>query len=1027
MAIRVVGVRLPHNSVGKTIMNLNNLVVIILLVICSFGSAIKVEALSTRLPATEVEALREIGKELGKNDWNFSVDPCLNDTTHTSWATPKPADRPLFNNTLICNCSFPDDSCHVINIFLKGQDLAGVLPPSVAKLPYLTQIDFSRNFISGNIPSEWASTKLELMYLSVNNLSGPIPAFLGNITTLRNLSLETNMFSGIVPPEIGKLVNLQILLISANNLTGVLPVDLTNLTKLIELRISSNNFRGRIPDFSEVGVNLINCREIQASGLQGPIPSSISVLSDLTELRISDLNGGDSEFPNLTNMKSMTRLMLRSCNLSGQIPDLKAMTVLNILDLSFNRLEGSFPNVEAMHVQYLYLTSNLLNGSIPEYIKTKDPRYQIDVSYNNFSKDSEPSACSENLNVFKSSSAANNSVSGGCLEDNSCKEAQYSLHINCGGGATTIGGFNYEHDTDLGGAAKFVPRSNWGTSSTGVFWDTNVTSGYYIAKNISTLGMKNSELYMNARLSPLSLTYYANCLAQGNYTVSLHFAEIIIRGNKFYQSVGRRIFDVYIQEKLVLKDFDIVKEAEGVDKEVIKETKAVQVKNKTLEIRFHWSGKGTTASPRRGIYGPLISAISIESEFKHSKRNMHVVVGVSVGASILCLVFLIFGILWWRGCLVDSQTSREKVLRGMDLQTGFFTLRQIKAATNNFDPSNKIGEGGFGPVYKGILLDGTIIAVKQLSSKSKQGNREFVNEIGMISCLRHPNLVRLYGCCIEANQLLLVYEYLENNSLARALYGPEDDSLNLDWPTRHKICLDIAKGLAYLHEESAVKVVHRDIKTTNVLLDQDLNAKISDFGLARLDEEEKTHISTKVAGTIGYMAPEYALWGCLTYKADVYSFGVVALETVSGKNNMKYRPNENIQCLMDWAHVLHQKGNLLELVDPRLGSDFNKKEALRTIKVALLCANPTAALRPIMSAVVSMLEGRTPVDEVALDPSIHGDEMTRLRAFENLSEQNAQGISSASGSHSLVRSSDAPWTGSSDTTTSSDLYKVYSS
>ncbi|XP_004295405.1 PREDICTED: probable leucine-rich repeat receptor-like serine/threonine-protein kinase At3g14840-like [Fragaria vesca subsp. vesca] len=919
-----------------------------------------------------VEALREIGKELGKNDWNFSVDPCLNDTTHTSWATPKPADRPQFNNTLICNCSFPDDSCHVINIFLKGQDLAGVLPPSVAKLPYLTQIDFSRNFISGNIPSEWASTKLELMYLGVNNLSGPIPAFLGNITTLRNLSLETNMFSGIVPPEIGKLVNLQILVISANNLTGVLPVDLTNLTKLIELRISSNNFRGRIPDFFRSWSQL-NELEIQASGLQGPIPSSISVLSNLTEL------------------------MLRSCNLSGPIPDLKAMPVLNILDLSFNRLEGSFPDVEAMNVQYLYLTSNLLNGSIPEYIKTKDPRYQIDVSYNNFSKDSEPSACSE---------------------------VQYSLHINCGGGVTTIGGVNYEDDTDLGGGAKFVPvRSNWGTSSTGVFWDTNVTAGDYIAKNVSTLGMNNSQLYMNARLSPLSLTYYANCLAQGNYTVSLQFAEIIIRGNKSYQSVGRRIFDVYIQEKLVLKDFDIVKEAEGVDKEVIKETKAVQVKNKTLEIRFHWSGKGTTASPRRGIYGPLISAISIESEFKHSKRNMHVVVGVSVGASILCLVFLIFGILWWRGCLVDSQTSREKVLRGMDLQTGFFTLRQIKAATNNFDPSNKIGEGGFGPVYKGILLDGTIIAVKQLSSKSKQGNREFVNEIGMISCLRHPNLVRLYGCCIEANQLLLVYEYLENNSLARALYGPEDDSLNLDWPTRHKICLDIAKGLAYLHEESAVKVVHRDIKTTNVLLDQDLNAKISDFGLARLDEEEKTHISTKVAGTIGYMAPEYALWGCLTYKADVYSFGVVALETVSGKNNMKYRPHENIQCLMDWAHVLHKKGNLLELVDPRLGSDFNKKEALRTIKVALLCANPTAALRPIMSAVVSMLEGRTPVDEVALDPSIHGDEMTRLRAFENLSEQNAQGISSTSESHSLVHSSNAPWTGSSDTTTSSDLYK----
>ncbi|XP_050368369.1 probable leucine-rich repeat receptor-like serine/threonine-protein kinase At3g14840 [Argentina anserina] len=677
-------------------------------------------------------------------------------------------------------------------------------------------------------------------------------------------------------------------------------------------------------------------------------------------------------------------------------------------------------------LQYIYLTSNLLNGSIPEWIKSKDNRYQIDVSYNNFSKDSEPSTCSEYLNVFKSASSPNNSLSEACWDNHPCKEVQYSLHINCGGREITIRGVKYEDDRDLGGGAKFVPvRPNWGTSSTGVFWDTNITSEDYIANNVSALGMENSQLYTNARLTPLSLTYYANCLGDGNYTVKLHFAEIIIRGNRSYRSVGRRIFDVYIQEKLVWKDFDIVKEAKGVDKEVIKETKAVQVKNKTLEIRFHWSGKGTTASPRRGIYGPLISAISVESEFKHSKRDMRIVVGISVGASIVCLSFLICGILCWKGCLMDSQPSREEVLKGLDLQTGLFTLRQIKAATNNFDPLNKIGEGGFGPVYKGILLDGTIIAVKQLSSKSKQGNREFVNEIGLISCLQHPNLVKMYGCCIEGNQLLLVYEYLENNSLARALYGPDDDSLNLDWPTRHKICLGIAKGLAYLHEESAVKVVHRDIKTTNVLLDQDLNAKISDFGLARLDEDENTHISTKtIAGTIGYMAPEYALWGCLTYKTDVYSFGIVALETVAGKN-MKYRPDENIQCLLDWALVLQREGNLLELVDPRLGSDFNKKEAIRTIKVALLCANPTAALRPIMSAVVSMLKGRTAIDEPALDQSIHGDDMTRLRAFENLSEQNAQGRSS-NGSRSLIRSSDAPWSGSSNITTSADLYKVYS-
>ncbi|KAL6206762.1 hypothetical protein ACLB2K_024009 [Fragaria x ananassa] len=1025
------GLFLP-NSGGKTIMNV---IVVVMLVISCDNGLVQVEALTTLLPASEVAALKEIATQIGKTDWDFSVDPCLNDTTHTSWATPKSADRPLFNNTLTCNCSFPDGSCHVINIILRGQDLAGVLPPSIAKLPYLTQIDFTRNFFSGNIPSEWGSTKLEYMSFNVNNLTGPIPAFLGNITTLRYLNLETNMFNGTVPPELGNLVNLQNLIISTNNLTGVLPVNLTSLSKLAELRISSNNFTGKVPDYFQ-SWNQLTQIEIQASGLEGPIPSSISVLRNLTELRISDLNGGGSVFPDLSNMTSLQRLMLRSCNLNGSIPDLSAMTAMNILDLSFNKLEGSIPDLQELvetKLQYLYLTSNLLNGSIPDWIKSSDNRYQIDVSYNNFLESSEPTMCTEYVNVFKSSAVPNNSLSGACLDKFPCTEVQYSLHINCGGKETTIDDITFQDDTNLRGGANFVPANpNWGVSSTGFFWDTDLTSTDYIANNVSALEMENSQLYTNARLTPLSLTYYANCLAEGNYTVSLHFAEIIIRGNKSYQSVGRRIFDVYIQEKLVLKDFDIVKAAQGVDKVVIVDTKAVQVTNRSLEIRFHWSGKGTTASPERGVYGPLISAISIEPEFKipkthDSKRKMYIVVGVSVGASVLCLFIFIFCILWWKGCLVDSETSREEALRGLDLKTGFFTLRQIKAATNNFDPLNKIGEGGFGCVYKGTLLDGTAIAVKQLSSKSKQGNREFVNEIGMISGLQHPNVVRLYGCCIEGNQLLLVYEYMENNSLAHSLFEEEKGFLNLDWPTRQKVCLGIARGLAFLHEESTLKVVHRDIKTTNVLLDKDLNAKISDFGLAKLDEEENTHISTRIAGTIGYMAPEYALWGCLTYKADVYSFGVVALEIVAGKNNMKFRPNDDFVCLVDWALVLQQKGNLKELVDQRLGSDYNKEQAIRMAKVALLCTNSAPSLRPTMSVVVSMLEGKTAVPELIMDPSIYGDKM-RMTALRNQFDQIVQDSSirsqsSYSESQSLNECSDVPWTGSTGTTASSDLYK----
>ncbi|XP_060974754.1 probable LRR receptor-like serine/threonine-protein kinase At1g53430 [Cannabis sativa] len=482
-----------------------------------------------------------------------------------------------------------------------------------------------------------------------------------------------------------------------------------------------------------------------------------------------------------------------------------------------------------------------------------------------------------------------------------------------------------------------------------------------------------------ARISPLSLTYFGRCLANGSYTVKLHFSEIIFRDNKSYFSLGRRIFDVYVQGKLEFKDFNIEKNASGVDKETVKVVKPVVVSDKTLEIRLQWTGKGTRNVPKIGSYGSLISAISVEpynkppnqeKEIESRKSNTKLII---VGAvSSFCLLLIALAILWWK-YYFGSNDSRKEVLRGLDLQTGFFTFKQIKAATNNFDAANKIGEGGFGSVYKGVLLDGTIIAVKQLSSKSNQGNREFINEIGMISALHHPNLVKLHGCCIEGKQLLLVYEYMENNSLAHSLFGSEEGRVKLDWNTRQRICIGIARGLAFLHEESAIKIVHRDIKATNILLDKDLNPKISDFGLAKLNEEENTHISTRVAGTIGYMAPEYAMWGYLTDKADVYSFGVMALEIVAGKNNTRFRPNENFVCLLDWATFLQQNGDISELVDPNFGSKFKKEEANRVIKVALLCINPSPSVRPTMSKVVSMLEGKTTIPELIMNSSNHDD------------------------------------------------------
>ncbi|KAJ9172897.1 hypothetical protein P3X46_016090 [Hevea brasiliensis] len=930
---------------------------------------------TAKLHPAEVKALKEIGRKLGKKDWDFGMDPC---SGKGNWSVLD--EKKGFESTVTCNCSFNHNStCHVVSIALKAQNLSGIVPPEFSKLGYLELLDLSRNCLTGSIPIQWATMRLVDLSFMGNRLSGSFPKVLTNITTLKNLSIEGNKFSGSIPPEIGKLIKLQKIIISSNAFTGKLPSELTKLVNLTDLRISDNNFSGKIPGFISK-LTQIQKLHIQGCSLEGPIPSTISVLTSLIDLRISDLKGKGSTFPPLSDMESIKTLILRNCMLSGEIPEfIGNMKKLKNLDLSFNNLTGGIPTSfsQLAKVDFMYLTGNKLTRSIPEWVLERNKN--VDFSDNNFTwGSSSPIECpggSVNLVESYSSSANKLSKVHSCLKQDfpcSSSSKHYSLHINCGG-KEVIAGDNttFQADLEARGASLFYSHQSWAFSSTGNFMDNDRDADSYVQTNnsaISNASALDAQLYTTARVSPLSLTYYGLCLMNGNYTVKLHFAEIVFTNDTSFYSLGKRLFDVYIQGKLVLKDFNIAEEAGDVGRPIVKRF-TVAVTSHTLKIHFYWAGRGTTGIPVRGVYGPLISAISVDPNFKPPSDNKkEVIIVTGTVAATLFLILLFLGIMWRKGCL-GGKVSADKELRGLDLQTGIFTLKQIKASTKNFDAENKIGEGGFGSVYKGLLADGTVIAVKQLSSKSKQGNREFVNEIGMISALQHPNLVKLYGCCVEGNQLMLIYEYMENNCLSRALFGKHSTSrLKLDWPTRKKICLGVARGLSYLHEESRIKIVHRDIKASNVLLDKDLNAKISDFGLAKLNEDDNTHISTRVAGTIGYMAPEYAMRGYLTNKADVYSFGVVALEIVSGKSNTNYRPKEEFVYLLDWAYVLQERGSMLELVDPELGSAYSSEEAMLMLNVALLCTNASPTLRPTMSQVVSMLEGRTAIQDLLSDP-----------------------------------------------------------
>ncbi|XP_065621553.1 G-type lectin S-receptor-like serine/threonine-protein kinase At4g03230 isoform X2 [Quercus suber] len=307
--------------------------------------------------------------------------------------------------------------------------------------------------------------------------------------------------------------------------------------------------------------------------------------------------------------------------------------------------------------------------------------------------------------------------------------------------------------------------------------------------------------------------------------------------------------------------------------------------------------------------------------------------------------------------LIDSDQFREDDKKGIDVP--FFNLESILAATDYFSDTKKLGQGGFGPVYKGTFPGGQEIAIKRLSSGSGQGLEEFKNEVVLIAKLQHRNLVRLLGYCIEGDEKLLLYEYMPNKSLDSFLFDRTLCVL-LNWKIRFDIILGIARGLLYLHQDSRLRIIHRDLKTSNVLLDEEMNPKISDFGLARIFGGKQTEATTtRVVGTYGYMSPEYALDGFFSVKSDAFSFGVVVLEVISGKKNTGFHQSEHTLSLLGYAWKLWKEGKAFDLMDQTIRETCNADEFLRCVNVGLLCVQEDPSDRPTMSNVVFLLGGET--------------------------------------------------------------------
>ncbi|KAB2012297.1 hypothetical protein ES319_D09G079900v1 [Gossypium barbadense] len=394
----------------------------------------------------------------------------------------------------------------------------------------------------------------------------------------------------------------------------------------------------------------------------------------------------------------------------------------------------------------------------------------------------------------------------------------------------------------------------------------------------------------------------------------------------------------------------------------------------------------TPSSPPPSTASPPSSPTTTENDSNSSGTT--IIISISAAAFALLLISIcIFVILRLRKPKLKPQKheATEVVDEISTVESLQYDFNTIRAATDHFYDGNKLGRGGFGAVYKGTLAGGKLIAVKRLSSVSRQGDLEFKNEVHLMANLQHRNLVRLQGFCLEGDERLLIYEFVPNGSLDKFLFDPVKKAY-LNWERRYKIIGGVARGLLYLHQDSRLRIIHRDLKASNILLDAEMTAKIADFGMARLCAVDQTQGATsRIVGTYGYMAPEYAMHGQFSVKSDTFSFGVLVLEILSGQKNSAFHSGSNIEDLLSFAWRNWEAGTAFDLVDPSL-RDGPRREVMRCIHIGLLCVQENVAQRPNMGAVVLMLTSDSTTLPLPLEPAffMHSKTQSAMQLSEDL-------------------------------------------
>ncbi|KAJ6871657.1 LRR receptor-like serine/threonine-protein kinase [Populus alba x Populus x berolinensis] len=702
-----------------------------------------------------------------------------------------------------------------------------------------------------------------------NELDGSIPKEIGNISSLQLLLLNGNKLSGFLPDELGYLSKLDRLQVDKNYISGPIPASFANLSSVKHIHMNNNSIRGQIPpELSKLST--LRHLLLDNNILSGYLPPEFSVLP---ELRILQLDNNKFIGPGIPdtygNLSKLAKLSLRNCSLQGSIPGLSSIQNLLYLDLSKNELSGPLPPTLSDNITTIDLSDNHLNGSIPSF---------------------------SNLPSLQRLDLSNNSLSSILGEVNLPENVTLRL-----------GGNPICHDANIPNIIQFCEPEDGGDQTAERRTNSKVTCDVqscptddffeYVASSPVTCFCA-APLRIGYRLKSPSFSYFTPHVNQFEkyVTRSLNMSSYQLSIDSFFWEEGPRL-------RMYLKLFPPANNHST----MYNATEVQRIRDIFASWQF----------PPNDFFGPYeLLNFTLLGPYAQMNVECHKE-GISKGvwaaiilAAIACAVVIISAItvsIIVRNARYSQRLPRKNLPLTVQMKIDgveSFTFKEIVLATDNFNSSTQIGQGGYGKVYRGVLPDKTVVAIKRAEEGSLQGEKEFLTEIQLLSRLHHRNLVSLAGYCVERGEQMLVYEFLPNGTLRDWL----SDKEKLSFGARLSIALGSAKGILYLHTEANPPVFHRDIKASNILLDSKLTAKVADFGLSLLapvmddDGYQPNHVSTVVKGTPGYLDPEYFLTRKLTDKSDVYSLGVVFMELLTGMQPI-YRGKNIVREVLYVIHI----------------------------------------------------------------------------------------------------------------------------